>query len=36
MASNEALERKTVIAGPTMLGIEAGWDNDLFNNPRYE
>jgi hypothetical protein len=26
MASNEALERKTVIAGPTMLGIEAGWE----------
>ena len=26
MASNEALERKTVIAGPTMLGVEAGWE----------
>ena len=26
MASNEALERKTVIAGPTMLGIEACWE----------
>ena len=26
MASNEALERRTVIAGPTMLGVEAGWE----------